>query len=483
MIRVSAREICQITGATLVAGPQDREIAGVAIDSRGVPEGGMFVAFPGERVDGNDFVTAAIKAGAAAVAMSRTPDADVLAAADAHDAVVLTIQDAEAFLQALASWWRGQLDAVVVGVTGSSGKTTTRNMIAAVLATELRTHTATGNHNNLIGCPLTILSCPADAQALVVEMGMSALGEIATLARIARPDLAVITNVGVAHIGDLGSRENIARAKSEIITGLVPSAESGRVRSRVFLWGEDAFTGWMRTEVAAPRGVDVVTYGTRADDDCRATDVRVDDLGRARGTVTLPSGATTSMSLRIAGRHNALNALAAAAVGDAVGISPAHIAEGLAAAEGFRMHQQVLRTKGGVTLIDDSYNANPDSMRRAIDQLADTSATRRVACLGDMAGLGEDGDLQHAAIGGYAAGKGIDVLVCVGPASRHLAQAAVTVGMAPASVVAVDDPQAAVTALQGILRPGDALLVIASHCTGLERVVEGVLASGGAEAC
>ena len=147
------------------------------------------------------------------------------------------------------------------------------------------------------------------------------------------------------------------------------------------------------------------------------------------------------------------------------------------------MHQQVLRTKGGVTLIDDSYNANPDSMRRAIDQLADTSATRRVACLGDMAGLGEDGDLQHAAIGGYAAGKGIDVLVCVGPASRRLAQAAVTVGMAPASVVTVDDPQAAVTALEGILRPGDALLVIASHCTGLERVVEGVLASGGAEAC
>lgn len=473
MFRATCATICEVTGARLVAGAASDEVCGVGVDSREIPSGGLFIAFPGENADGNDFAASAIENGAACAVMTREPGDDELACAARHNAAILVADDAQGVLGALASWWRDQVGAIVVGVTGSSGKTTTRTLIASVLATEMRTHTASRNYNSLIGCPLTILACPQDAQAMVLEMGMGELGEIAELARIARPDLAVITNVGFAHITALGTRDNIARAKSEIIAGLRPSSEDGPVRSRVFLWGEDDYAKWMRDEVAGPHGVDVVTYGMQPCDDVHAEDVTTDELDRASARFVLSDGRSVDVQVSIAGKHNVLNALAAAAVGDALGIEPGDIARGLREVKALRMHQQVLAS-GGVTVIDDSYNANPDSMRRGIDQLAETQGERRIACLGDMLGLGPDEQLYHAVMGAYAAGKGVDVLVCVGEVSKRMAEAAHLMGMDESAVIWVDDPQAAVDVLRPMLRKGDVLLVMASRATGLDAVVSAI---------
>ena len=475
MVRVTAHEIVELTGARLVCGPERRDVCGVAIDSREVGKDGLFVAFAGERVDGNDFVAAAIEAGAGAVAMTRDPDAALVAQAQRAGVALLRIEDGERFLQDLAAWWRGQLDAIVVGITGSSGKTTTRTMCAAVLATRYKTHQNEANYNNLIGVPLTILSCPADAEALVVEMGMDHAGEIATLAAVARPQIGLITNVGVAHIGILGSRQAIAAAKAELVEALPATDAAAHVPSRVLLWGEDDFTDWISDEVAAPRGVDVVRYGTDAADAARATNIEVDEAGCASADFALPSGATCHVSLAIPGVHNVRNALAAAALGDELGIPAADIADALEGVAPLKMHQQVLQAPGGFTLIDDSYNANPDSMRLALDVLCSLPGARHVACVGDMGELGEREGLLHAIIGAYAAAKPVDALVCVGELSRETAEAARLMGMDPACVFEVADAAAAIPVLAGLAGPGDVALVKASRSTGLDAVVAGVM--------
>lgn len=477
MLRVTPRQIVQVTGARLVCGPADREVSGVAVDSRQTPAGGLFVAFEGERVDGNDYAAQAIAAGAAAVAMTREPGPELVGAAEAAGAAVLRIADGTAFLHSLAAWWRAQLDCVVVGVTGSSGKSTTKEMVAAVLATTYRTFATAGNLNSLIGAPLTILSCPLDAEALVVEMGMNNLHEIEAIARTARPHLGVITNVGVAHIGLLGSRLNIARAKAELVEALPPTDESDAHPSCIALCGEDDFTGWISREVAAPRGVRVLTFGTRAADDARCVDVALDGAGCASGRAVLPSGAQFDLRLAIPGAHNVADALAAALIGDRLGVEAQRIGDALAAVRPMAMRQQVVSAPGGFTVLDDSYNANTDSMRRAIDVLCALSGTRRIACLGDMGELGDQAELQHAVIGAYAAAKPVDMLVAVGPLSRAMADAARLMGMGEDAVVTVDDAAAAARVLKEVLRPGDALLVKASRSTGLDQVAKAVTQS------
>lgn len=475
MLRVTPQQIVQATGARLVCGPVDREISDVAVDSRAVAQGGLFVAFPGERVDGNDFAPAALAAGAGAVAGTREPDEALVEAARAAGAALLVIADGEEFLARLASWWRDQLDCVVVGVTGSSGKTTTKEMVAAVLARRFRTHATRGNLNSTIGAPLTVLSAPRDTEALVVEMGMNAAGEIARIAAMARPHMGVITNVGVAHIGLLGSRANIARAKAEIVEALPPTGAAGEYPSCVMLCGSDDFTPWIRDEVAVPRGVRALTFGCDASCDARCCDAVFDVQGCARGRVHLPSGAEVDLALAMPGAHNLADALAAAAIGDLLGVAAEDIADALAQVKPLKMHQQVLQAPGGFTVVDDSYNANTDSVRVALDVLCGLPGARHVACLGDMGELGEKAEVLHAVVGAYAAAKPVDVLVCVGELSRGMAEAARLMGMGENAVVEVADAAAASAALRDILKPGDALLVKASRSTGLDACVKAVM--------
>lgn len=475
MVCVTPRQLLEITGARLACGPLDRPAAGVAIDSRAVEAENLFVALPGERVDGNDFVAGALDLGAAAVVMTREPDSAVVDAAEEVGCAVLVVQDAQAFLDALASWWRARLNCVVVGITGSSGKTTTKEMVGSVLSTTYKTHITAGNRNSLIGAPLTILACPLDAEALVVEMGMDHAGEIAAIARVARPDLGIITNVGTAHIGILGSRDNIAAAKAELVAALPPSCPDDRWPSRALLWGEDDFTPWIEREVAAPCDVEVVRFGTSRDDASRCCDWSFDDCGCASGVAVLPSGAEMPFHLSIPGVHNVVDALAAAAVGDLLGVAPDAIAAALGAVRPVGMHQSLLEAPGGFTVLDDSYNANPDSMRRAVDALCALPAARHVACLGDMGDLGERAEALHGMLGAYVAAKPVDALVAVGPLSRTMAEAARLMGMPAADVYEVDDARAAGELLGRLLDGGDAVLVKASRTMGLDQSVKAVM--------
>lgn len=475
MVCVTPRQLAAATGARLVSGPDDRVAEGVAIDSRSVGQGNLFVAFAGERVDGNDYAQDALAAGASVLVLTREPVPGLLTAAEAAGAAVLVADDATAFLQDLASWWRDGLDCVVVGVTGSSGKTTTKEMTAAVLASTYRTHATAGNLNSLIGAPLTVLSCPRDAQALVVEMGMNELGEIAAIARVARPHLGVITNVGVAHIGILGSRQNIARAKAELAEALPPSDEKDDWPSRLLLWGEDDFTGWIAESVARPRGVRTLTFGTAPGDDARCPAFELGPDGCACGEAALPSGARFELSLAIPGAHNVVDAMAAAAVGDLLGVEPASIARALAGVRPVGMHQNLVQAPGGFTVLDDSYNANADSMRRAVDVLCALEGARRIACLGDMGELGADAEVLHAAIGAYVAAKPVDLLVTVGPLSHAMADAARLMGMGDDRVIELQTAQEAARVLGEVLQPGDALLVKASRSTGLDAVAKEVI--------
>ncbi len=363
----------------------------------------------------------------------------------------------------------------MVGVTGSSGKTTTKEMVAAVLATTFKTHATRGNYNSLIGAPLTVLACPRDAEALVVEMGMNASGEIGAIAHMARPHIGVVTNVGMAHIGLLGSRLNIARAKAELVEALVETGGQKRYPVRALLWGEDDFTGWIKDQIAEPRCIRTLTFGTAEADDARCTAYSFDETGCATGEATLPSGAVVELALGMPGEHNLIDALAAAGVGDVLGVPKERIADALAAMRPIKMHQQVLKAPGGFTVIDDSYNANTDSMRRAVDVLCTLPAARRIACLGDMGELGDTSEVMHAVVGAYVAAKPVDVLVAVGPASRGMGEAARLMGMGEDNVVCVDSADAASAVLREILRPGDAVLVKASRSTGLDSCVEAVM--------
>lgn len=477
MVCVTPQQIVQVTGARLICGSPARPVVGVGIDSRRTPRGGLFVAIRGERCDGNDYACGVLEAGAAAVACTRDPDRALVETAERLGAALLRIDDAEAFLSALASWWRDQLDCLVVGVTGSSGKSTTKEMCAAVLGTSFKTHATKGNYNSLLGAPLTVLDCPRDAEALVVEMGMNDLGEIAAIARMARPHIGVVTNVGTAHIGLLGSRQNIARAKAELVEALAASDEGASRPICAVLWGADDYTGWIEREVAAPRGVRTLTFGVSADDDARCCSAAFDEAGCIHGAATLPSGADIALDLALPGEHNMLDALAAAAVGDVAGVDPAQIAAALSQVRPIKMHQQVLKAPCGVTVIDDSYNANADSMRRAIDVLCSLPGTRRVACLGDMGELGDSSETMHAAVGAYAAAKSVDLLVAVGPASRTMAEAARLMGMGENAVLPVDDAARAGAVLREVLRPGDVLLVKASRSTGLDVCAKAVMES------
>lgn len=477
MFQATVREVAQAIGARVIECPEASALVrDVAIDSRQVGESNLFVALVGERVDGNDYVEKALAAGAAACVMTREPSAPELACARERKAALLVCASGEQALSDLASWWRDKLSCVVVGVTGSSGKTTTKEMCAAVLACKFKTYATRGNLNSTIGGPLTVLRCPLDAQAMVVEMGMSGMHEIEAIAAVARPHIGIVTNVGTAHIGILGSRENIARAKSELVAALAQQAGAVEgLEPCALLWGQDDYTGWIRANVADPAGVRCLTFGCDAGDAARCLDAQLDEMGCAYGVATLPSGAQMSFHLGLPGIHNVADALAAAAMGDMLGVAADDMAAALGSLRLEGNRQEVVRCEGArITLVNDCYNANADSMRRAVDVLCSLAATRRIACLGDMGELGSDAKAVHTAVGGYVAGKGVEVLVCVGELSRDMAQAAQLMGMSENDVIEVADAQAAAEVLKQIAREGDAVLVKASHSTGLEKTVEAV---------
>jgi UDP-N-acetylmuramoyl-tripeptide--D-alanyl-D-alanine ligase len=466
MLTLTAGKLAGAMGGRLVSGSSAVRVTGIAIDSRAVNPGDAFVALSGDHHDGHDFVTDVLSRGASAVLITRPLD-EVEGLSDAAmsvGAAVIEVPDAVTAVQDLASWQRGRLGAVVVGVTGSTGKTTTKDLLTSVLTRRRRTVATAGNRNNELGAPLTILEADADTEVLVVEMAMRGLGQIARLAEITRPTIGLVTNVGQSHIEVVGSEDAIAEAKGELVAA-VPTDGA------VVLNADDART----EELAARAQSRVVRYGLTPDADVRAENVTLDEMSHASFDL-VHRDQRVAVRMPLPGRHNVYNALAAAAVAIELGVGLQDIAEGLSAATVTDMRMQTFMTASGTTVVNDAYNANPTSMKAAVDTLAAMEAEgRRVAVLGDMAELGSYTDLAHFRIGEHVARSGIERLVTVGPRAIRIAEGARAAGMSEARVESFPTVESANEALQSAVGSGDVVLVKASRVMGLERLVDGLV--------
>ena len=384
--------------------------------------------------------------------------------------------DGEEFLLRLAAAWRAAHPAwVVVGVTGSVGKTTTKEMLAAAVGAQRRCHATRGNFNNLIGLPLTVLSAPEDTEVLVLELGMNHPHEIERLAGACHPTLACVTNVGTSHIGLLGSRENIARAKAEIVSGM---RAHGELAPALALTSSGDFTPFIAEGFARPAGVDVVTVGRGEKDEVRLVSCALDDEGRATAGIACADGWTGSVRLPMPGRAPVDDLMLAVALVGRLGLDRTAALEAIATMPPTQMRLDVTEAPCGARVIDDSYNAAPASMAASLDVLASMACTgRRIAVLGEMGELGDDAVRLHGYVGAYAAAKGVDLLVLVGgDLADEMAEAARTMGLSEDALERFATVEEAVSVMVPVLAPGDLVLVKASRAARLDQFVKGALA-------
>lgn len=418
----------------------------VTTDTRAIAQDGLFIALRGERFDGHSFAAQALAQGAAAVVTERD-----LGLGERQ----LLVADTHRALLALAGYYRSLFQIPVIGVTGSVGKTTTKEMIHTVLSAKYNTLKNEGNLNNEIGVPLTLFRLEKAHEAAVIEMGMSGFGEIARMTRAVRPDAAVISNIGVSHIEKLGSQEGILRAKLEILDGMAPTAP-------LFLNGDDPLLATVRP------GAHPVTFYGIEQDRCSVQALHLTSEGAGTDFALQFPGGTGRVSLPCPGRHNVYNALAAFAVGVYAGVEPQAAMEALRGYVPAGMRQRI-RKAGGATFIEDCYNASPDSVAAALAVLAEMQAARRIAVLGDMLELGAVSEQAHATSGKLAAQRGVSILMTYGERSAATAQAARACGLR--DVRAYDDKRQLADDLAAELRQGDAVLFKASRGMKLEDVI------------
>jgi UDP-N-acetylmuramoyl-tripeptide--D-alanyl-D-alanine ligase len=413
------------------------------VDSRLVEPGDLFVGLPGEHVNGGDFAAAALEAGAWGVLVDRPHAAQLEGGADARGRVLIA-DDPLAELQWLALERRRELGCKVVAITGSTGKTSVKDICATLLGE--RVHASPANYNTEIGVPLAILAAPAGAEAMVLEMGMRGPGQIAELCAIAEPDVAVITNVGPVHLELLGTVEAVAAAKAEILAGLRDGGKAVVPAALDLLQPHLVETA-----------VDTLTFGPGGD--VSVVESRVHD-GRTEALISTPAG-EARFDLPFTAAHNLTNALAAIAAGVALGISPASMSGRAPRITFSRLRGELIEPRPGVVLINDCYNANPISMRAALEHLASLDADRRIAVLGEMAELGPGAARYHREVGELARTRGVDLVIGVGAPAR---------AYDPDELVA--DPDEAAELLTETLEPGDVVLVKGSRAVGLETVAE-----------
>ncbi|KUF13293.1 UDP-N-acetylmuramoyl-tripeptide--D-alanyl-D-alanine ligase [Streptomyces silvensis] len=436
---MSLAEIAALVGGRVAGDARVSVSAPAVLDSRHGEPGGLFVAMAGEHVDGHDY---ADRTRATAVLGSR---------ATALPTVV--VDDVPAALQTLAAHSVARLRErlTVLAVTGSQGKTSTKDLLSAVFSSAGATVATHGSYNNELGVPLTMLRADARTRFLALEMGARHIGDIAHLTGLVAPDVAIVLNVGQAHIGEFGSRAAIARTKGELVQGLAPGGTA-------ILNADDPRVVAMRALTDGP----VLTFGRARHADVRVQDLVLDRLGRATFTLRA-SGASARVALPVAGAHQALNAAAAAAAGLAAGVPLLTSAVALSTASLSRWRMELRTLPCGATLLDDTYNANPDSTRAALDALAAVAGRRRIAVLGSMLELGADSEAEHRAVGAYAAARA-DLVAVIGETARPAADAA------GERAVAFTDNRAAVAWLSGIVTGGDVVLVKASRGARLDEV-------------
>ncbi len=461
MITLTLSELAEAAGGTLVdcESPEALITGPVVADSRQAEAGALFAALPGEHADGHDYARSAVRAGAVGVLASRPCGVPAV-----------VVDDVTAALGRVARRVRDRLPGLtVIGVTGSSGKTGTKDLLAGLLAELGPTVAAVESYNNEIGHPLTVLRADHTTRHLVLELSARGSGHIAALAEIAPPTVGVVLNVGTAHLGEFGTRAAIARAKSELVEALPADGVA-------VLNADDLYVAQM----AGRTNARVVSYGVSRGATVRAQQVRLDERGRSRFTLTTPEG-TAPVELRLFGEHQVGNSLAAAAVARELGMPVAAVAGALSRATPVSRWRMDVRDRAdGVTVVNDAYNANPESVRAALGAVAAMAGNHRTwAVLGEMAELGDASAEEHRGVGALLDTMGVAGVVTVGPGAEPVAwgvRPAVGTGGRP-ETVSVSDAEAAVAALRERLRPGDVVLVKGSRVAGLERVASALLES------
>ncbi|WP_409472629.1 UDP-N-acetylmuramoyl-tripeptide--D-alanyl-D-alanine ligase [Streptomyces sp. HC307] len=460
MIALSLAEIAEVVGGQTydIPDPSVQVTGPVVRDSREVEPGSLFAAFVGERVDGHDYAEAVIEAGAAAILGSRPVGVPAI-----------VVDDVQTALGALARHVVRKLGTTLVALTGSAGKTSTKDLIAQVLQRKAPTVWTPGSFNNEIGLPLTALSATEETRFLVLEMGARGLGHIRYLTGLTPPHIGLVLNVGTAHIGEFGGREQIAQAKGELVEAL---PEEGAA----ILNADDPLVRAMASRTKAK----VILFGEADEADVRAENVHLTDTGQPSFTLHTPSGCS-DVTMRLYGEHHVSNALAAAAVAHELDMPAEEIATALSEAGSLsRWRMEVTERPDGVTVVNDAYNANPESMRAALRALVAMGKGRRTwAVLGKMAELGDEALAEHDAVGRLAVRLNVSKLVAVGGREASWLQlGAYNEGSWGEESVHVSDAQAAVDLLRSELRPGDVVLVKASRSVGLESVAQALTENG-----
>ena len=468
MDKISLKEIIKVTKAELVvnnewSGSEGSEkafrsplvnyhVTGVTTDSRKITDGVLFIALKGENFNGEYFAEEALKKGAAAVIMSKT------AKNFPNSKIILKVDDTLTAYQQIAKSWRDRFKIPVVAVTGSNGKTTTKDLTAAALNSLGTIQKTSANYNNEIGVPLTLLGITEKTKAAVVEIGMRGLGQIESLSKIVQPNIGIVTNVSETHIEILGSMENIAKAKGELVEAI---PEGGTI----ILNADNEFTADMK-KLAKP-GVKIITYGIEKPSDLTAENIVIEDS--ATSFDLKYNGEIFKFSVPVIGRHNVSNALAAIAAGLTAGLSIKDIQEGFSTLVTTKMRFEVIR-RDGVTIVNDAYNASPASMRAAIQTVAEVYDGRKIAVLGDMLELGTVAEKAHREIGAELVKNNFDILITLGELGKFIAEGAKDAGLK--NIFVTSTHEEAAKKIISIMQKDDTILFKASHGMHMEKIIE-----------
>lgn len=453
MITFTIQDILAATGGKLIGGDKNTIITDVTYDSRNVKEGSLFVPIVGSTVDGHKFIEQCFSSGASAALTQYDVE-------PFEGKAYIRVADTLSALQALSAWYRSRFDLAVIGVTGSVGKTSTKEMIAAALSKGLCVMKTQGNKNSQIGMPATIFEILPEHEAAVIEMGMSEFGEMERLCNVARPKYAVMTNIGKAHIENLKTQENIRQEKFKITNAFDEN-------SVLFLNGEDSLL-W---ELHGKQPFKTVTFGFSARCDYYAEEIKA--CGFETHFVLCHDGVKRELAIPALGQHNVLNALAAVAVGTTLGLSLDCIAQGLMTYKNAPMRQQIHEI-GDMLLIDDSYNASPEAMRVSLDVLKSVSKGHTLAVLADMLELGEESEKEHFNVGVHLAEIGIDNLIAVGEQARFIADGARSV-RADMNIQSVSGNEQAIACLKPLLCKNLSILIKGSRGMHTEKIVQELL--------
>jgi len=453
---IKAKELLKAVSGELLSGDVDVKITGVSTDTRTLQPGDLFFALTGIGSDGHRFLADALMKGASGVVVSRKVEARV---------VTLRVDDTLVALGQLAAYYRSKFNPVVIGVTGSVGKTTTKEMIAAVCAARGPVLKNEGNFNNEIGLPLTLLNLASRHKTAVVEMAMRGPDQISYLARIANPSIGVITNIHMSHIELLGSMDAIANAKGELLDYLP-------VDSTAVLNADDAYFEPFKLRAKCR----VVSFGESTQADIRAVSCGLDSLGCCRFDVITPRG-TFEVRLPVPGEHNIKDALAAIAIGEILEIDHDAVRTALAKFKAPEKRSNVVPSRHGFVVIDDTYNASPVSVLSALKTLGMMEGDRKIAILGDMLELGDMALDAHIDVGSQVHRMGVDMLVVVGDLGKLIARGAIDAGMPISKVFEFEDSTQVAKELAGLLKERDVILVKGSRAMKMERIVEGLVAA------